>query len=161
MSFISIVFIQSRKYKKMVKKSLKRHIIQVLTVALLFSCSPQKRLNRLVKKHPSLVELDTIKIIDTVITSTIQHDTTTVFKVSTHDTVINSEKVFLKYFYDTLTREIHHEYICFGDTIIQEKIIPIEKIVYKEINWWEKYQSLIYIFLIGFVLLVIYKRLTK
>ena len=145
----------------MVEKSFKRYIIQVLTVALLFSCSPQKRLNRLVKKHPSLVELDTIKIIDTVITPTIQHDTTTVFKVSTHDTVINNEKVFLKYFYDTLTREIHHEYICFGDTIIQEKIIPIEKIVYKEINWWEKYQSLIYIFLIGFVLLVIYKRLTK
>tara|TARA_Y100000813_G_scaffold82098_1_gene58155 strand:- start:51 stop:488 length:438 start_codon:yes stop_codon:yes gene_type:complete len=145
----------------MVEKSFKRHIIQVLTVVLLFSCSPQKRLNRLVKKHPSLVELDTIKIIDTVITPTIQHDTTTVFKVSTHDTVINNEKVFLKYFYDTLTREIHHEYICFGDTIIQEKIIPIEKIVYKEINWWEKYQSLIYIFLIGFVLLVIYKRLTK
>lgn len=145
----------------MVEKSFKRHIIQVLTVALLFNCSPQKRLNRLVKKHPSLVELDTIKIIDTVITPTIQHDTTTVFKVSTHDTVINNEKVFLKYFYDTLTREIHHEYICFGDTIIQEKIIPIEKIVYKEINWWEKYQSLIYIFLIAFVLLVIYKRLTK
>ena len=145
----------------MVEKSFKRYIVQVLTVALLFSCSPQKRLNRLVKKHPSLVELDTIKIIDTVITPTIQHDTTTVFKVSTHDTVINNEKVFLKYFYDTLTREIHHEYICFGDTIIQEKIIPIEKIVYKEINWWEKYQSLIYILLIGFVLLVIYKRLTK
>ena len=145
----------------MVEKSFKRYIVQDLTVALLFSCSPQKRLNRLVKKHPSLVELDTIKIIDTVITPTIQHDTTTVFKVSTHDTVINNEKVFLKYFYDTLTREIHHEYICFGDTIIQEKIIPIEKIVYKEINWWEKYQSLIYILLIGFVLLVIYKRLTK
>lgn len=145
----------------MVEKSFKRHIVKVLAVIILFSCSPQKRLNRLVKKHPSLVQLDTIKIIDTVITPTIQHDTTTVFKVSTHDTVINNEKVFLKYFYDTLTREIHHEYICFGDTIIQEKIIPIEKIVYKEINWWEKYQSLIYIFLIGFVLLVIYKRLTK
>ena len=145
----------------MVEKSFKRHIVKVLAVIILFSCSPQKRLNRLVKKHPSLVQLDTIKIIDTVIIPTIQHDTTTVFKVSTHDTVINNEKVFLKYFYDTLTREIHHEYICFGDTIIQEKIIPIEKIVYKELKWWEKYQSLIYIFLIAFVLLVIYKRLTK
>ena len=145
----------------MVEKSFKRHIIQVLTVALLFSCSPQKRLNRLVKKYPSLVELDTIRIIDTVITSTIQHDTTTVFQFHDTTTIVNTEKVFLKYFYDTLTREIHHEYICFGDTIIQEKIIPIEKIVYKEINWWEKYQSLIYIFLIAFVLLVIYKRLTK
>ena len=145
----------------MVEKSFKRHIIQVLTVALLFSCSPQKRLNRLVKKYPSLVEIDTIRIIDTVITSTIQHDTTTVFQFHDTTTIVNTEKVFLKYFYDTLTREIHHEYICFGDTIIQEKIIPIEKIVYKEINWWEKYQSLIYIFLIGFVLLVIYKKLTK
>ena len=145
----------------MVEKSFKRHIIQVLTVALLFSCSPQKRLNRLVKKYPSLVELDTIRIIDTVITSTIQHDTTTIFKFHDTTTIVNTKKVFLKYFYDTLTREIHHEYICFGDTIIQEKIIPIEKIVYKEINWWEKYQSLIYIFLIGFVLLVIYKKLTK
>ena len=145
----------------MVEKSFKRHIIQVLTVALLFSCSPQKRLNRLVKKYPSLVELDTIRIIDTVITSTIQHDTTTVFQFHDTTTIVNTEKVFLKYFYDTLTREIHHEYICFGDTIIQEKIIPIEKIVYKEINWWEKYQSLIYIFLIAFVLLVIYKKLTK
>ena len=106
----------------MVEKSFKRHIIQVLTVVLLFSCSPQKRLNRLIKKHPFLVELDTIRIIDTVITPTIQHDTTTVFKVSTHDTVINNEKVFLKYFYDTLTREIHHEYICFGSSIVTGKL---------------------------------------
>ena len=145
----------------MVKKGFKRYIVQVLAVGLLFSCSPQKRLNRLIKKFPNLVELDTIKIVDSIIVPTIKHDTTTIFKVSTHDTVINTEKVFLKYFYDTLTREIHHEYICFGDTIIQEKIIPIEKVVYKELDWWEKYQSLIYIGLILFVLLIIYKRLTK
>jgi len=145
----------------MVKKGFKGYIVQVLTVVLLVACSPQKRMNRLIKKFPDLVELDTIKIVDTIIVPTIEHDTTTIFKVSTHDTVINTEKVFLKYFYDTLTREIHHEYICFGDTIIQEKIIPIEKVVYKELDWWEKYQSLIYIGLALFVLLVIYKRLTK
>ena len=145
----------------MVKKGFKGYIVQVLTVVLLVACSPQKRMNRLIKKFPDLVELDTIKIVDTVIVPTIEHDTTTIFKVSTHDTVINTSKVFLKYFYDTLTREIHHEYICFGDTIIQEKIVPIEKVVYKELDWWEKYQSLIYIGLALFVLLVIYKRLTK
>jgi len=145
----------------MVKKGFKGYIVQVLTVVLLVACSPQKRMNRLIKKFPDLVELDTIKIVDTIIVPTIEHDTTTIFKVSTHDTVINTEKVFLKYFYDTLTREIHHEYICFGDTIIQEKIVPIEKVVYKELDWWEKYQSLIYIGLALFVLLVIYKRLTK
>ena len=145
----------------MVKKGVKRHIVQVLAVILLVACSPQKRMNRLIKKFPNLVELDTIKIVDSIIVATIEHDTTTIFKVSTHDTVINTEKVFLKYFYDTLTREIHHEYICFGDTIIQEKIIPIEKVVYKELDWWEKYQSLIYIGLALFVLSIIYKRLTK
>ena len=145
----------------MVKKGFKGYIVQVLTVVLLVACSPQKRMNRLIKKFPDLVELDTIKIVDTIIVPTIEHDTTTIFKVSTHDTVINTEKVFLKYFYDTLTREIHHEYICFGDTIIQEKIVPIEKVVYKELDWWEKYQSLIYIGVALFVLLVIYKRLTK
>ena len=60
----------------MVKKSLKRHIIQVLTVALLFSCSPQKRLNRLVKKYPHLTEvsIDTIRVVDTFIVQ--QYDTT-------------------------------------------------------------------------------------
>ena len=145
----------------MVKKGFKSYIVQVLAVILLVACTPQKRMNRLIKKFPNLVQLDTIKIVDTVIVPTIEHDTTTIFKVSTHDTVINSEKVFLKYFYDTLTREIHHEYICFGDTIIQEKIVPIEKVIYKELDWWEKYQSLIYIGLALFVLSIIYKRLTK
>ena len=145
----------------MVKKGFKSYIVQVLAVILLVACSPQKRMNRLIKKFPNLVQLDTIRIVDTVIVPTIEHDTTTIFKVSTHDTVINSEKVFLKYFYDTLTREIHHEYICFGDTIIQEKIVQGEKVIYKELDWWEKYQSLIYIGLALFVLSIIYKRLTK
>ena len=145
----------------MVKKGFKSYIVQVLAVILLVACTPQKRMNRLIKKFPNLVQLDTIRIVDTVIVPTIEHDTTTIFKVSTHDTVINSEKVFLKYFYDTLTREIHHEYICFGDTIIQEKIVQVEKVIYKELDWWEKYQSLIYIGLALFVLSIIYKRLTK
>ena len=66
----------------MVKKGVKRHIIQILAVILLISCSPQKRMNRLINKFPNLVQLDTIKIVDTVIVPTIEHDTTTIFKVS-------------------------------------------------------------------------------
>ena len=138
-----------------------RSLICIIVISLAFGCSPQKKLQRLVKKHPELLKLDTIVIRDTVVVEDYRGDTTTIIKFHDSTTVVNNEKIFLKYFYDTLTREIHHEYICFGDTIIQEKIIPIEKIVYKELKWWEKYQSLIYIFLIAFVLLVIYKRLTK
>ena len=149
----------------MVEKSFKRHIIQVLTVVLLFSCSPQKRLNRLVKKYPHLTEvsIDTIKVVDTFIVQ--QYDTTLINNFIKQDCVIvlNNERVKISYKYDTITEKIIHSVKLPNDTIIKEKIIPIEveKIVYKEISWWEKYQSLIYIFLIGFILLVIYKRLTK
>ena len=140
----------------------KKGFIQIFfLIVLLVSCSPQKRLNRLIEKHPTLVQIDTIIIRDTVIVESYAHDTTTIFQFHDSTTVVNNERVILKYFYDTLTREIHHEYICIGDTIIQEKIIQVEKVVYKELSWWEKYQFLVYIGLALFVLLVIYKRLTK
>ena len=142
----------------MVKKS----FIQVFfLIILLISCTPQKRLNRLIEKHPTLVQLDTIIIRDTVIVESYAHDTTTIFQFHDSTTVINNEKVILKYFYDTLTREIHHEYTCLGDTIIQEKIVQVEKVVYKELSWWEKYQTLICILLGLFVALIIYKNFTK
>jgi len=142
----------------MVKKS----FIQVFfLIILLVSCSPQKRLNKLIKKHPTLVQLDTIVIRDTIVIEDYSYDTTTIFQFHDSTTVVNNEKVILKYFYDTLTREIHHEYTCLGDTIIQEKIVQVEKVVYKELSWWEKYETLIYIILALFVGLVIYKRLTK
>jgi len=118
-------------------------------------------MNKLIKKFPHLVQLDTIRIVDTVIVPTIEHDTTTIFKVSTHDTVINSEKVFLKYFYDTLTREIHHEYTCLGDTIIQEKIVPYEKIVIQELTWWQKYGNIIITITIILLLLTLFKKFSK
>lgn len=140
----------------------KKGFIQVFfLIILLISCTPQKRLNRLIEKHPTLVQLDTIIIRDTVIVESYAHDTTTIFQFHDSTTVINNEKVILKYFYDTLTREIHHEYTCLGDTIIQEKIVQVEKVVYKELSWWEKYQTLIYILLGLFVALIIYKNFTK
>lgn len=140
----------------------KKGFIQVFfLIILLISCTPQKRLNRLIEKHPTLVQLDTIIIRDTVIVESYAHDTTTIFQFHDSTTVINNEKVILKYFYDTLTREIHHEYICLGDTIIQEKIVQVEKVVYKELSWWEQYQTLVYILLGLFVALIIYKNFTK
>ena len=147
----------------MVKKSFKGYIVQILAIGLLFSCSPQKRMNRLIKKFPHLTEttIDTIEIIDTFVVEKYSGDTTLIFKY--HDTIVNNEKIFIKHFYDTLTREIHYKYICRGDTIIQEKIVQVEveKVVYKELTWWEQYQTIIYVLLGLFVLLVVYKLLTK
>lgn len=149
----------------MVKKGVKRHIVQVLAVILLVACTPQKRMNRLINKFPHLTEtkIDTIRLIDTFVIQ--QYDTTLISNVIKQDCVIviNNERVKISYKYDTIKEQIIHSVKLPNDTIYKEKIIPIEveKVVYKELDWWEKYQSLIYIGLALFVLSIIYKRLTK
>jgi len=106
----------------------------LLLCIFLISCNPQNRLNRKVKRAENyaykhgLVIKDTIKVVDTVIIESYIHDTTaTIIK---HDStiVVNNEKVFLKYFYDTLRQEIYHEVECKGDTIVKEVIVPVDKI---------------------------------
>jgi len=63
----------------------------IIAIGLL-SCSPQKRLNRLVKKHPHLIQNDTVIVHDTLIIPTIQIDTTTIFIPHKTVEVINNEK---------------------------------------------------------------------
>jgi aspartate carbamoyltransferase regulatory subunit len=103
-------------------------VIALLIILLLFtSCSPQKRLNRLVKKYPHLIQNDTVKVIDTIFIPSVQYDTTTIFIPYKTVEVINNEKVRLQYRYDTITREIYHEVECKGDTLIREILVPVEK----------------------------------
>jgi len=106
----------------------------LLILIFLVSCSPQNRLNRKVKrvenyayKH-GLVIKDTIKVIDTVIVESYIYDTTATFYRHDSITVVNNEKVFLRYFYDTLRQEIYHEVICRGDTLIREVLVPVDKV---------------------------------
>jgi hypothetical protein len=106
----------------------------LLILIFLTSCNPQNRLNRKVKRAENyaykhgLVIKDTIKVIDTVIVDNYIHDTTATFYRHDSITVVNNEKVFLRYFYDTLRQEIYHEIECKGDTIIREVFIPVDKI---------------------------------
>ncbi len=106
----------------------------ILLCIFFISCNPQNRLNRKVKRAENyaykhgLVVKDTIKVVDTVIIESYIHDTTaTIIK---HDStiVVNNEKVFLRYFYDTLRQEIYHEVECKGDTIVKEVLVPVDKI---------------------------------
>ena len=92
------------------------------------------RVNRLVKKAEKIANQydlliqDTIIIIDTVIIENYKRDTLTTFIYNDSVTVINNERVSLRYFYDTLTREIYHEIECKGDTLIRETIIARDRI---------------------------------
>lgn len=132
--------------------------MRILIVILFFlvSCSPQNRLNRKVKraekfanKH-GLVIKDTIKVVDTVLIDNYIHDTTSTIILHDSVTVVNNEKVVLRYFYDTLRQEIYHEIECKGDTIIREVVVPVDKI--KVIEKDNRYMMLIVIILIAFIL---------
>ena len=139
----------------MVKKS----ISQILIICFLISCSPQKRLNRLVKKYPQLTQLDTIRIIDTIVIDNYNYDT--VETVNYHDTtiIVNNERIEARYFYDTLRQEIFHEITCKSDTIIQNRFIPVEKVIVQEQKTWQKYKPMALFSIVILIALAILKRI--
>ena len=115
----------------MVAKSVRQILVQVILICLIVGCSPQKRLNRLLTKYPNLTEKDTIVLRDTVTIQNYVHDTTTVLEFHDTTTVINNERVILKYFHDSLTKEIHHYVECKGDTVYVEKPYYVEKSLFR------------------------------
>jgi len=142
-----------------------RSLSFILILAFIIACSPQKQLNRLIKKHPELLTQDTLNLIihDTVVIESVSHDTTT--KLIFHDStiIVNNEKVFAKYYYDTITREFHHYVECKGDTvtIIKEVPIIVDKVVIEELTWWEKYSTVIIISGVLLLFLILLKRFGK
>ena len=146
--------------KSFIKDFIKIAILFLL-LCLLFSCTPQRRLNRLLTNHPELLEKDTIVVRDTVVVQNYNYDTTTIIRLHDTTTVINNERVVLKYYYDTLREIIHHEVECLGDTVYIETLVPIEKAVFRELSWWQKYKEFIYIGLFLILVLIILKKLGK
>jgi hypothetical protein len=143
------------------KDKLKNNI-QIILISLLFiCCSPQERLNRLITKHPQLLHLDTLVVKDTVVVENYNYDTTTLIRLHDSTIVINNERVILKYYYDTLREVIYHDVECLGDTVYTEKLITVEKAVFRELSWWEKYKEFIYIGLILIFVLMILKKIGK
>ena len=136
--------------------------MRILLICIFFiSCNPQNRLNRKVKRAENyaykhgLVIQDTIKVIDTVIVESYRIDTLNTF--TRHDSVVifNTDKVYLKYFYDTLRQEIYHEVECKGDTLIREVLVPVDKIKVIE---KDSRVNIIIIALIAALFLVVLRR---
>lgn len=99
-----------------------RKLLLILLISFfLFSCSPTKRLARLVKNHPELVSHDTIFKSDTTILNGVQHDT--IFRTQiTKDTIIIKDKqLTIKYYNDGKNTYIKGE--C--DTVFVIKKIPV------------------------------------
>ena len=133
-------------------------ISQIIIIILLISCTPQKRLNRLVRNHPYLSKIDTIKIVDTIVVPNYEYDT--IETVTYHDTtiIVNNDRIEARYYFDTLRQEIWHEITCKNDTIIKDRLIPYEKVTVQELTFWEKYGSMV---IFGILILIGSKVLKK
>ena len=111
----------------------------ILILLVLTSCNAEKKLQRLVKKNPELLQADTITIQDTltVITNKVQTDTLTSLKSITNDTlIITKENLTVKTVYNYETDSIFVYGECDTDTItkIIERQIPYNKIEVKKQN---------------------------
>lgn len=98
-----------------------------LITGIIYSCSPEKRLHRLVVVHPELVKTDTIKISDTVITAGTEINTAIPVSLLKDTVIVEKEKFRLRFIeiHDTLFVEAEQ----ITDTIILTRVIPVEKIV--------------------------------
>lgn len=101
-------------------------IFLLITLLLLFGCTPQQRLQRLVKKHPELITTDTIK--DTTIVPGWQYDTIVQFGET--DTVVVTKEGTTVTIYKWNTDSIFVEVEAEPDTIFKEipcpQIMPLE-----------------------------------
>ena len=135
--------------------------LYVIAMSLFCSCKTgEKKLDRLVKKYPELMTKDTIVFRDTIIVESHRNDTVTVFRHSDTVTVINNDKVLLRYVYDTLTNHIYHEVECRGDTVFFEKTIVRDKITINKPTWKDNVFSLWWFWLALF-LFVLFKAFRK
>jgi len=134
----------------------------LLIVLLLASCTPQKRLARLVKKHPELIRVDTVTVTDTfiVITPRTQIDTFYSIKQLIDTVVVSKDNLTVKTYLKNDT--IYLDAKC--DTIVIEKIrevkVPVQKIEVKEIPFWES-KWFRFLFILIFVVLILRFLLSK
>ena len=143
-----------------------RFILTYMTIiVVMFSCSPQKKLQRLVNKHPELMQKDTmfVEIHDTIYIESTSFDTITQLFGSDTIITIDNSTLTLKYFYDTITKNIYHDVLIKKDTIFYEREIsvPIEKIVIQELTWWQKNNQWVIFLVVLFTLALIFQKIKK
>jgi len=113
----------------------------IVILFLLISCSPSKRLKRILDKNPQFTQVDTVLYSDTFYSDRIIMDTLIDID-SLHDTVyISKDRLHIKTVYKD--NQIYIEGKCETDTIFVEKKIPVEKIIYpppptwfQKNKWW-------------------------
>jgi len=123
-----------------------------LLILILASCSPQRRLSRLLALHPELKTPDTLVLRDTIPIPQIQTDT--ILRLSTlHDTV-TLHKDHLQVKIHRLHDTIYIQSKTLPDTIIKTHRIPIQVIRYVQPDKVDNFISKIPWLVVGIGILV-------
>jgi len=140
-------------------KRSKNWLALLITTILLNSCGAQWHLKKAIKKDPTILEKDTVVVVDTLVTAPVEvKDTITLEKRDT--LVLTRDRLKLKIVrsFDTIAVEAE----CASDTIISTIRVPYEKVVYiKQRTLKEKAQNWAFYLLIGFVVYRLIKKLCE
>jgi hypothetical protein len=113
-------------------------ILLILTLLISFSCTCERKLDKVLKKCPELLLNDTIRIRDTIVINGVQKDT--IFNYLVKDTVIIREGgLTMKYFYNTHDSTIYLSGKCDTIYIPYTKDIAVNQILNEDpggFNWW-------------------------
>jgi hypothetical protein len=134
----------------------------ILSVILLCGCSPEKRLARLVSKHPELISKDTIYKTDTTFITGYEHDTIIKAGVTPDTIVIREKHMTVKYYNDGKNVYIKGKV----DTFFVTKKIPyiVNSVSVKPLNRKERFvmwvaDNLAWLILVAMFLFWLVKRL--
>jgi hypothetical protein len=137
-----------------------KYIIPILF--LLLSCTPQKRFNRLITKHPYLLTIDTVVIHDTIHIVVPEVDVDTVVEEKTlFDTVYLQKEQLKVKVWMTKDRKVYIQGKC--DTVYIDKIIerrvPVK--YYEKTPWYKTLLNNVLGILLILLLIYITYRIIK
>ena len=132
-----------------------KYLIWVALAVTLVNCGPQKRYNRLVDRHPWLVETDTVIVKDTIVTEKeiVVPEYRDSFIIQ-HDTLIETERVIIKKFKDVFHVTVKEDTIRLKDTVYHEVKVPGKVYSVKETNWLYVFLS----FVAGIITIIFVSR---
>lgn len=106
-------------------------------LVLVTACTPEKKLARLVRKHPELLKADTLTFFDTLITHSIHADSSYHYS-RLRDTIVLIQdrlRVQVYQYHDSIF--INGSYT--GDTVVRKVVVPynyVEATTKTENQWW-------------------------
>jgi len=129
-------------------------LVKLILLSSLMSCSAQWHLKKAVQKDPSVLEKDTLVVMDTVVSPPVAITDTVIMKQ--HDTITlvkDRLKVKVVRVNDTITIDA----ICDSDTIISVIEVPYDRIVYvekeKPIQIIQRWMAYLLLLIVGIKLL--------